>query len=181
MRYFLKKGGLDDQRDVTLSPMAPSAMGGAMANDRIAGFVTSLPWPVIPEHDGTAIPLASSPRGDFPELVPFAYNAIVTRGGFCDQKPSVCKKLLAGYQNALDVIHNQPDEALKVLAKRFPDLDAGVLKKAFDYLRASTPKTLEVKPEGLKMAQEFLTSNGMLKPDATLKSFDGVYSNKYLP
>ena len=117
-------------------------------------------------------------------LIPFAVYAlflIATRAGVCEEKPTVCKKLLAGYQQALDVIHKQPDEALKVLSKRFSNLDPGVLKEAFEALRASTPATLEVKADGLKHAQELLRENGMLDPKLALSSFDGVFSNKYQP
>ena len=102
LRYFLAKGHLNDEHDVTLAPMAPPAMIAALKSGAVDGFVMSQPWTLIPVHDGLAVKLVSNPQGDFPELVPFAYNLVLTREGLCEAKPSVCRKLLIGYQQAYE-------------------------------------------------------------------------------
>jgi ABC-type nitrate/sulfonate/bicarbonate transport system substrate-binding protein len=180
MKYFLAKGQVSDQRDVTLTPMQPPNMLAALKSGAIAGFVMSQPWTLIPVREGNAIRLASSIHGDFPELVPFAFNVIMTRAGNCEQKPAVCRKLMAAYQAALTLIRDKPAEALPPLQKRFAQLDPGVVVDAFEAMRSTTPKSLEITEAGLKNAQELMVVTGMVKPEETLKSFDGIYSNKYL-
>jgi ABC-type nitrate/sulfonate/bicarbonate transport system substrate-binding protein len=180
MKYFLTKGKVDDQRDVTLTPMQPPNMLAALKSGAIAGFVMSQPWTLIPVMQGTAIRVASSVHGDFPELVPFAFNVVMTRAGTCEQKPALCRKLLAAYQDAIAVMRDKPAEALPPLRKRFAQLDPDVVNDAFETMRAMTPKTLAFTEAGLKNAQELMVVTGMVKPDETLKSFDGIYSNAYL-
>lgn len=181
LRYFLSKGKLSDVRDVTLSPMAPPAMIAALKSGAVAGFVMSQPWTLIPVHEGVAVRLVSNPRGDFPELNPFAYNLILTRADLCDNKPSVCRKLLAGYQQAHAIIRDKPKEALAVLSKRFAKMDPRVVADAFEWTRKATPATVEITDIGLKHSQDLMLSTGMIKPEETLKSFSGIYTNKYRP
>ncbi|MGE0746262.1 MAG: ABC transporter substrate-binding protein [Rhodospirillales bacterium] len=180
MKYFLSKGKVDDQRDVTLTPMQPPNMMAALKSGAISGFVMSQPWTLIPVREGNAIRLASSVRGDFPELVPFAYNVVITRAGTCEAKPALCRKLLAAYQGALTAIRDRPQEALPALQKRFAQLDPGVLSDAFEAMRAMTPASLEVTEAGLRNGQDLMLKTGMVKAEETLKSFDGIYSNAYL-
>ena len=181
LRYFLSRGNVNDQRDVTLTPMAPPNMIAALKSGAVAGFVMSPPWTLIPVREGIAVRLVSSLQGDFPELVPFAYNLILTRADLCDKKPTVCRKMLAGYQQALAVIRDRPDEALAVLRKRFAKMDPGVVGDAFRFTREATPATVAISDAGLKHSQDLMLSTGMMKAADSLKSFDAIYTNKYRP
>jgi len=180
MKYFLAKGKVDDQRDVTLTPMQPPNMLAALKSGAIAGFVMSQPWTLIPVKEGNAVRLASSVRGDFPELLPFAFNVMMTRAGNCEQKPALCRKLLAAYQAAITLMRDKPAEALPPLQKRFAQLDPGIVIDAFEAIRTMTPKTLEITEAGLKNGQDLMVVTGMVKAEETLKSFDGIYTNAYL-
>ncbi|MCC6473044.1 MAG: ABC transporter substrate-binding protein [Burkholderiales bacterium] len=181
MRYFLTRGKLSPDRDVTLAPMEPPALIAALKSGAVAGFVMSQPWTLIPVQSGMAVRLVSSPLGDFPELVPFAYNVVITRADFCDSKPTVCRKLLSAYQQALNVIHERPQQALAVLRKRFANLDGAVVGEAFEQARKATPAKLAISEDGLKHAEELMVSTGMVKPEESMKSFGGIYTNRFQP
>lgn len=180
LRYFARKGGLDPQRDITITPMSPPNMVAALKSGSIAGFSMSLPWPLIPVHSGLAVTLVASPRGDFPELNPFAYNLVITRAGFCEQNPRVCSAMVSGVQQALRYIQERPKESVKILSKTFGRMDSAVLKQAFELIRASSSKTGRIGRTSLERAQEFMLATGILKPSEKLTSFSSIYTDKFV-
>jgi ABC-type nitrate/sulfonate/bicarbonate transport system substrate-binding protein len=179
VRYAARAAGLDPDRDVTVSPMQPPAMLQALKSGQVDGFAMSRPWASMVRRDGTAVLLASSPQGDFPEINPFGYNLIITRPGVCEAKPTTCRKLLAGLKKALEMMHDQPAEALAVLKKRFEKTDPDLVEDAFKGVMAGTPRTPEVKEAGLANAQQYMLKAGQIKTEEMLKSFAGIYTNEY--
>jgi NitT/TauT family transport system substrate-binding protein len=179
VRYAARAAGLDPDRDVTVSPMQPPAMLQALKSGQVDGFAMSRPWPSMVRREGIAVTLASSPAGDFPELNPFGYNMIITRPGVCEAKPAVCRKLLAGLKKALELMHDQPAEALAVLKKRFDKTDPDLVEDAYKGVMAGTPRSPEVREAGLANAQEYMLKAGQIKADEMLKSFAGIYTNAY--
>lgn len=179
LKYVARKGGVDPEREITVTPMAPPNMLAALKSGAIDGFTMSLPWPLIPVHEGQAVRLVSSARGDLPELNPFAYNLVITRHDFCDHKPNVCRAVVAGYQQALTYLQDKPKESLEVLRRRFAKMDPKVLAEAFELIRASSSRTGKIDEEGLAKAQEFMLAQGMIRPQERLKSFASIYTNKF--
>lgn len=180
IRYAAKKAGLDPDRDVTITPMAPPAMIAAMRTGQIDGLAMSRPWPSMMRQEGVGVTVLSSPQGDFPELNPFNYNLIVTRPGFCEAKPSVCRKLMAGFNKALGFMHENQAETLAILGKRFDKTDPAMVKDAFDGVLAGTPRTAQVQEIGFTHAQDYMVNAGIMQADEVLKSFTGIYSNDYV-
>ncbi len=180
IRYAAKKAGLDPERDITVSPMAPPAMIAAMRSGQVDGLAMSRPWPSMMRQEGVGLTVLSSPQGDFAELHPFNYNLIVTRPGFCEAKPSVCRKLMAGFNQALAFMHDNVPETLAILGKRFDKTDPAMVKDAFDGVLAGTPRTATVKEIGFTHAQSYMAYAGILQPEEMLKTFTGIYSNDYL-
>lgn len=179
LKYFARKGGVDPEREITVTPMAPPNMLAALKSGAIDGFTMSLPWPLIPVHEGRAMRLVSSARGDLPELNPFAYNLVITRHDFCDHKSNVCRVLAAGYREALVYLQEKPKESLAVLRGRFAKMDPKVLAEAFELIRASSSRTGKIDEGGLAKAQEFMLAQGMIRPEESLKSFASIYTNKF--
>lgn len=179
LKYVARKGRVDPEREITVTPMAPPNMLAALKSGAIDGFTMSLPWPLIPVQEGRAMRLVSSPRGDLPELNPFAYNLVITRHDFCDNKPNVCRALAAGYRQALDHLQDKPKESLEVLRGRFAKMDPKVLAEAFELIRASSTRTGKIDEGGLDRAQEFMLAQGMIRAEESLKSFASIYTNKF--
>lgn len=179
IRYAAKKAGLDPEREVTIAPMAPPAMLAAMRTGQVDGLAMSRPWPSMMRTEGIGLTVLSSPQGDFPELDPFNYNLIITRPDFCDAKPSVCSKLLAGFNRALAYMRDDVPGTLAVLSKRFDKMEPQLVKDAFDGILAGTPRTVSVGELGFTRAQDYMVNAGIMRPEETLKSFTGLYRNDY--
>ena len=180
LKYLARKGGLDAEKDVTVTPMQPPNMIAALKSGAIDGFVMSVPWPVMVSRDGTAITLASAPRGDLPELSPYPLIQVLTRPGFCDAKASLCRKMVAGYKRALSMIHDNPAEALATLRRKFDKTDADVLSESFELARAAASRTGIIPEAGLKRAIDFQLEVGAMKPEEKVPSLAGLYTNKFV-
>jgi ABC-type nitrate/sulfonate/bicarbonate transport system substrate-binding protein len=178
VKYVAKKGGLDPDRDVTVSPMQPPAMIQAYKSGQIDGFAMSRPWTAMARKDG-AVSVVSSPAGDLPELNPFNYNLIITRPGVCEANPAVCRKLIIGLRKALELMHDQPAEALAILKKRFDRTDPDMVEEAFRGVMAGTPRSPEVKEAGFQRTEDYMVNGGIIKPEERITSFAGLYTNEY--
>ncbi len=180
VRYLARKGGIDPDRDIKITNQTGPVMLASLKKGAIDGFALSLPWPLIPVHDGTAITLVSSPKGDFPELYPFTYIAVVARPGWCDAHVSICKRVVAGFAKALTFIREHPAQSIAILKKRIPSKIAPeVFQEAFDLMRDSTPKSPRVDEAALARAQDYMIATGMMKASEKLPSLAAVYTNKF--
>jgi NitT/TauT family transport system substrate-binding protein len=179
LRYFDRKGGLSAERDMTVAMMQPeTALAGLRSGD-IDGSVLSTPFSAAAERQGTGVIVASSLAGDFPEMLPFTFNVIPARPGFCDQKPTVCQKLMDGYFDAMNYIQDNPKESLAILQKRMSGIDPSDLASAFEHVRKWTPRTTKVVVAGLEHSQELMLAGQMIKDDEKMSAFDSVFTNKF--
>ena len=179
LRYFVKKGGLDPERDFKIAIMSQEASIAALKGNSVDAMAQVLPYSTISIHNGTAMMLTSGPRGEFPELNPFALNGITAVPGYCEGHASVCKKMVGGYHEAMLYLLDHPAESAAILKKRIPNMDEAAFDDAFAMTRKWTPRTMKMSDAGLAHAQELMVIGGMLKEDEKLKSFHEIYTNAY--
>ncbi len=180
LRYVARKGGLDPERDVTVAPMQSPTMAAALMAQAIDGFSVSVPWTTAVEVSGDAVAIASVPRGDFPELVPFGGGLIVTRPDLCRDKRAVCQMMGRGIKAATEFIRDHPDETLALLQPRFRQLPESVLAAAFAAYRDASPVPPAMTENVLANSQKFEIETGVVKPDGALKSFAGLYTDEFV-
>jgi len=180
LKYVARKAGIDPEKDLTVTPMQPPNMIAALKSGAIDGISMSVPWPVMATRDGLAVTLVSVPRGDIPEMTPFAFIVVVTRPGFCDARASVCRKLVAGYQRSLGLINDKPAEATAALRKKFDKIEPAVLAESFEHARAAASRTLLVNEAGIKRAFDFQVDAGAMSADEKLPPLAGFYTNKFV-
>lgn len=165
---------------IHIAVMQPPNMVAAFAAKQIDGFAMSPPWPEKPVLEGSAIMLASGPDGDPPDLVPLANNVVVTRPETCTKRPGVCEGVGHAFAAAAAFIHDHPDAALADLKKRFATLDDALLAASFEVIRKITPVPPTVSAQELANAESFNVDAGLMKPEERLKSYDGLYTDKYV-
>ncbi len=178
LRYVARKGGVDPERDFVTTPMAPPAALAALGAGATQAATFTSPWQFISMSRGD-FNLASGVT-DVPELLPFASTVTITRPVVCEKKPTICRKLMAGYIEAHKYVHDHPAETLAVLQARMPRSNPAELKQAYERMARTTPMTPEFSTEGLMHAQELMVTGGMIKPAEKLVSFDAIYTNKFL-
>ena len=180
MRYIAGKFGMDTEKDFTVSPMQPPAMVSAIKAKAVDGFVFSQPFTLMAVKEAGAVTLFSSPRGDLPEMQPYAYNMLIARGDFCPAKPDLCRKFMAGINAAQGFIKKHPEETVALLQKKFDRLDPTLVKEAFAVLAPTMPASAEVEEAGLKNAMDFSITGGLIAEKDRIADLKAIYTNAYL-
>ena len=174
-----KRAGFDPS-EMRISPMAPPTALAALQSRQIDGFAMSMPWPIGPVLAGQATLIASGPDGDPPDMVPFGNATLITKPETCERRKTVCQKMGRAMVEAVAYLHDHPVETLALLKKRFSTLDDKVLAAGFEQLRKSTPRSPVTVRAALENGERYNIEAGLLKPDAKLKSYDGLYTDEYV-
>jgi ABC-type nitrate/sulfonate/bicarbonate transport system substrate-binding protein len=179
LRYWLRQHKVDPERDITLAYMPPEAGLAALKTGAIDAYNQGLPWTEIAVQQGLAVRISSTTIGDLKELSPVSSNVIDTRADFCNQKPSVCTKMMQGVTEAMRFMLDNPKESVEILEKKMPGLDHTVFVNSFEPLRKGTPRSSKVTETSMANAQKLMLLGGMMKEDEKLSSFKDVYTDKY--
>jgi len=179
LRLVAIQGGLDPE-SIRIGVIAPPSLPAAFATGQIDGFAMTPPWPEKPLLDGSAVLVASGPDGDPPNLVPLINSVLLTRNEVCAKRKAVCEKVGHAYAAAAVVIRDHPNQAIAVLKKRFPALDAKTVEAAFAVLQKVTPSPPAPTLDGIRNNETFNVMAGLLKPAEQLKSFDGLFTDQYV-
>jgi ABC-type nitrate/sulfonate/bicarbonate transport system substrate-binding protein len=179
LRVVASRAGLNPDSDLKTSILQASSVIPALKSKAVDGFSNSMPWPLDVIHDGSAVLLASSLRGDFPEFTPMGQVLVVTRPEVCKQKPTVCRKMVAGELEASRIMHEQPELAIGVLRKRFPQVDAKVLDEAFELIRASTTNPPRLGPIEFENAERYNIAASLMKPEQKLASYADLFTDEF--
>ncbi|HET7092248.1 MAG TPA: ABC transporter substrate-binding protein, partial [Thermomicrobiales bacterium] len=166
--------------ELRVTALAGNAMMAAFQNKQIDGMSNSPPWPLKPVVEGASVVIASGPDGDPPNAVDFAYNVVLTRPETCQKRKAICEGVGQTMKEAVAYIHSHPAEVVKILQKQFPNLEPKLIEAAFAAIRKSTPPTPIVTSRSLQNADDFNIEAGMMKPDAKLKNYDGLYTNDFV-
>jgi len=179
LRYLARRGGVDPEREITVvSNQAPAGLAALKRGD-VHAYVQGPPWTPTAVQQGIGVLLSSPLRGDLPEIAPLAFNIVVTRAGFCEEKPGVCAKMADGVTDAMNYMHDHPKESVELLRKRMPNIDPQVFAESFELIRKWTPRSSKVSEKSLANAQQLMLVGGMLKPEEKLASFAEIYTNKF--
>jgi ABC-type nitrate/sulfonate/bicarbonate transport system substrate-binding protein len=180
LTLIARKAGLAPETDVKLVILPEDAMAAAMSRGEIDGFVASAPASVSAARDGSGVILASGPAGDAPEFQPSAWSLLATRPDICQTRKSVCEKIVKAYVEASRIMRDEPLRTTLVLKRRFPALSDDALKASIETVRRSTPIFPAVTSQALANSESFAAAAGLLKPEETLKSFDGLFTNEFV-
>jgi NitT/TauT family transport system substrate-binding protein len=179
-RFVAARGGLDPENDVRIAPMDPPAMMGALQTKAVDGFATSLPYTTEPVVSGAAKMFASAPGGIAPDMIPFPYGIIMARPQTCKDNAEKCQRMVRALAAASKMIHDQPDQALEILSKRFKQMDPNVLKAAWKTVAAAHASDLRVNQKLLETGDKMNVEAKLLKPEDQVKSYDGLFTDQFL-
>jgi NitT/TauT family transport system substrate-binding protein len=174
-----RRAGLSPD-DIRIAPMAPNNAMAAYQTRQVDGFAMSMPWPLQPVLDGSAVVIASGSDGDPADMYPFGHNVFVAKPETCERRKSVCVKLGKAMVEAISAMLDRPDEALALLKKRFAAFDEKLLAAGFAEIRKGTPRPPVVTKADLENAELYNIGAGLLKPEEKLKSYDGLYTDEYV-
>jgi NitT/TauT family transport system substrate-binding protein len=179
-RLVARKAGLDPDTDMKVAAMEPQAMLPAMLAKRIDGYAASPPFTTEAVVNGDAILLASGPRGDLADYLPFDYTVLQTRAEVCHKEPEKCLRMVAAYKEATEFIRTRPNEALDLVRKRFTQIGPAILEAAWPVVAEAHAKDIRVTREGLNNAQRWSLDAGLLDLKGVITDFSGLYTADYV-
>ena len=179
LRYVVKRAGFDPE-EIRIAVLQPPNMLAALQTRQVDGFAMAPPWVHKPVLDGEAVMIASGPDGDPAELTPFANTLLATKPDTCVKRKALCEGVGRAFREAASVMLDRPSEALAHLKKRFPQFDDRQLAVAFEDIRKITPRDLRLTADAFEKAERFNVEAGLLKPDETLKSYDGFFTDQFV-
>ena len=169
-----------DPDEIRIAPMAPSSAMAAFQSRQVDGFAMSMPWPLQPVIDGSAVAIASGSDGDPPGIHPFGHNMVVARPETCERRKSAGVKLARAMVEAIAAMLDRPAEMLPLLKKRFAAFDDKLLEAGFAEVRKGTPRPPVVTKADLENAELYNIGAGLMQPEEKLKSYDGLYTDEYV-
>jgi ABC-type nitrate/sulfonate/bicarbonate transport system substrate-binding protein len=142
-RYFLKRAGIDPERDATIVQVgSPGALAAALRSGRIDGFFLSPPLSQTLESEGVAKTVIHNTAGELPELSDTSYSALFTSESFAKANPAALKAYAAAVRDGVKWVNDHRDETVKLLHEKwFPNTKPETLRAALDALLPSISPT----------------------------------------
>ena len=168
------------QDGLRVTALEGNAMWAAFQSKQIDGMSNSPPWPLKPVVDGLSVVIASGPDGDPPNAINFAYNVILAKPETCEKRKQICVAMGRVMKEAIAYMHGHKAEVMALLGRKFSSLEPKLIAAAYDEIIKSTPKVPAVTRQSLENADQFNVEAGMMKADAKLKSYDGLYTDEYV-
>lgn len=130
-RYLVGLGGLDPDRDVTLTVVKLDQMYAALKSGQIHGFNTTAPANNRAVEDGIAVWAARPSRGEVPGLENFLYTVLGAKPDVLAAKADAIGRLVEGLRKGGDLVRSDPAGAGRLLQERFfEQTDLGLVQKA---------------------------------------------------
>lgn len=127
-RYLVSLGGLDPDKDVTLTVVKLDQMYPALKSGQIDGFNTTAPANNRAVDDGIAVWAARPSQGEVPGLDDFLYTVLGAKPDVLAAKGDVIARLVAGLAKGAQMVRSAPEEAGRLLhAQFFTQTDAALV------------------------------------------------------
>lgn len=169
-RVLLKAHGLDPDKDVKLLNAAnmPGILAAMVSKNVQAGTVSP---PTTIKATAAGFPKVA---GAVDEHVPLQNNLVATMRSYADQHPEVIYAYLKAILEANKVYLDQPDVAIKAIAKH-TESDQATAKQAYEALKPALEQIGVVQEAGLKTVQDY-APNPKVK-DVNLKD---AHDNRFI-
>jgi NitT/TauT family transport system substrate-binding protein len=118
-RYLLSLGGLDPEKDVSLTVIKLDKMYLALRSGQIDGFNTTAPANNQAVEDGLAVWAARPSHGEVPGIENFLYTVLCARPDYLDKNADTVAALVRSMVKGSELIRNDPDTAGQFLHDRY--------------------------------------------------------------
>jgi ABC-type nitrate/sulfonate/bicarbonate transport system substrate-binding protein len=131
MRYYLKRAGIDPERDVQIVTVGGgAALLASMKTKQIDAFHLSPPTPYQVQQAGFGDVIIKASAGDVPELTNFLYTGIAVTKEYAEKNADVLKRWTRAVNKANALMQKDEAASIKYLQKYFPRMDPAVMTLA---------------------------------------------------
>ena len=118
-RYLLSLGGLDAEKDVTLTVVKLDKMYLALRSGQIDGFNTTAPANNRAVEDGIAVWAARPSHGEVPGIENFLYTVLCARPDYLEKNGETAAALVRGMTKGSELIKKDPNAAGQFLHEAY--------------------------------------------------------------
>jgi NitT/TauT family transport system substrate-binding protein len=180
MRYYLKRAGIDPERDVQIvTAGGGAALLAGMKTKQIDAFHLSAPTPYLAQREGFGEVIIKASAGDVPELDNFLYTGIVVSKEYADKNADVVRRWVKAVNKANVLLRKDEAAALKYLKKYFPRMPDDVMALAMKEIMPALSGDGMMNEQMMQKHLDFLTDTKQV--DSTPSGKEGVlWTNAYL-
>ncbi len=180
MRYYLKRAGIDPERDVQIVTVGGgAALLAAMKTKQIDAFHLSPPTPYQAQQAGFGEVIIKASAGDVPELTNFLYTGIAVSKGYAQKNGDVLKRWTKAVNRANVLMQKDEPASIKYLQKYFPRMETEVMTLAMrEIIPALSPDGM-MNEQMLQKHLDFLMDTKQIESKPSVS--EGVlWTNAYL-
>jgi NitT/TauT family transport system substrate-binding protein len=169
LRYYLKRAGIDADRDVQIvSVGGGSSLLATLRTRQIDAFHLSAPTPYLAQRDGFGEVIIKASAGDVPELDNFLYTGIAVSKEYAEKNADVLKRWSKAVNRANALIRKDEAAAITHLRKYFPRMEPAVLTLAMREIIPALSGDGVMNEQMMQKHLDFLQDTGQVssKPSA---------------
>jgi NitT/TauT family transport system substrate-binding protein len=180
MRYYLKRAGIDPERDVQIvTAGGGAALLAGMKTKQIDAFHLSAPTPYLAQREGFGEVIIKASAGDVPELDNFLYTGIAVSKEYAEKNPDVVRRWVKAVNKANVLMRKDEAAALKYLKKYFPRMPDDVMALAMKEIMPALSADGVMNEQMMQKHLDFLKDTKQV--DSTPSGKEGVlWTNGYL-
>jgi len=160
-RYLLEQGGLDPDRDVTLTVVRLDQMYAALRAGQIDGYNSSAPGNNRSVQEGLAVWVARPSQGEEPGLKEFLYTVMAARPAYIAANADTIARMVRALQKANALIQDDPARVSKILHQAyFSQTEFGLLDVAIKEHRVAFAAKMSLSQQAFEQNVKFMTRFG---------------------
>lgn len=140
----------------------PGSYLAAFKNDQIDAALFAEPVGLLVGKAGLGGTLVDVMRGEEPRFKDVLFLTLVSHPDVIAAKPDVLKRVSAAYDEALNIIHNDPEKGIAAMAKEFPNLSPEDNAAVFKAMVSTWSENGRMDVEQAKRTMAYMTSLGDL-------------------
>jgi ABC-type nitrate/sulfonate/bicarbonate transport system substrate-binding protein len=180
MRYYLKRAGLNPDRDVQIISVGSGAgLLAALRTRQIDAFHLSAPTPYIAERDGFGVVVIKASAGDVPELDNFLYTGISVHNVYANKNGEVLMRWTKAVNRANKLMRQDQAAAVTHLRKHFPRTDPALLALALREIIPALSEDGTMSEAMMDKHLQFMVDDGLIPSKPSAK--EGLlWTNRYI-
>ncbi|MBR0870325.1 ABC transporter substrate-binding protein [Bradyrhizobium tropiciagri] len=157
VRHIARFGGLDPDRDLTITPIGGGAnMLAAYAQKRIDGYALSAPTSTAGVLRFGGLSVFDFAKGEYKPLADIAFYTLIARNDWISGQKDKAQKVVRALWKGLRLMKTSPDEAKAAVRSFFEKTPPDEFTSAWTQNVAAFPATPRITADGMQRNYDFL-------------------------
>lgn len=157
VRHIARFGGLDPDRDLTITPIGGGTnMLAAFSQKRVDGYALSAPTSTAGVVRFGGVNVFDFAKGEYPPLSDIAFYTLIARDDWIAGQKDKAQKIVRGLWKGLRFMRSNPDAAMVAVRSFFDRTPAEEFASAWAQNAAAFPDTPRIAASGMQKNYDFL-------------------------